>query len=212
MIGVDALYFLFAWLISAAAASWLSERKGYGERVGLTFGLILSALGLLIVLVLPGRPGSKWRVDGWRAAPTAQVALPDDPGDSPATGSACAAIIRSPGFSLCQFGPGDLLGSLRYRERQWAAADETDTASRLLWPTGDPGHLLPGFRSGQPQAGRHALAEHLSVRGGQAGRIAEDRKDAPALQSSFPDVSARKHTTGTTPSGWPLVLPGTTPM
>ena len=65
MIGVDALYFLFIWLISAAAASWLSERKGYGERFGLTFGLILSALGLLIVLVLPGRPGSKWRVDGW---------------------------------------------------------------------------------------------------------------------------------------------------
>jgi threonine/homoserine/homoserine lactone efflux protein len=65
MIGVNALYFVFVWLISAAAASWLSERKGYGERVGLTCGLILSALGLLIVLVLPGRPGSKWRVDGW---------------------------------------------------------------------------------------------------------------------------------------------------
>jgi hypothetical protein len=65
MIGVAALYFLFAWLISAAAAAWLSERKGYGERVGLTFGLILSVLGLLIVLVLPGRPGSKWQVDGW---------------------------------------------------------------------------------------------------------------------------------------------------
>jgi threonine/homoserine/homoserine lactone efflux protein len=64
-VGVNALYFLFIWLISAAAASWLSERKGYGERVGLTCGLILSALGLLIVLVLPGRPGSKWRVDGW---------------------------------------------------------------------------------------------------------------------------------------------------
>jgi fucose permease len=65
MIGVAALYFLFAWLISAAAASWLSERKGYGERVGLTFGLILSVLGLLIVLLLPARPNSKWRVDGW---------------------------------------------------------------------------------------------------------------------------------------------------
>ena len=65
MIGVNALYFLFAWLISAAAASWLSERKGYGERVGLTFGLILSVLGLLIVLLLPARPNSKWRVDGW---------------------------------------------------------------------------------------------------------------------------------------------------
>jgi hypothetical protein len=64
-IGAKALYFLFIWLISAAAASWLSERKGYGDRVGLTFGLILSALGLLIVLALPGRPGSKWRVDGW---------------------------------------------------------------------------------------------------------------------------------------------------
>ena len=65
-IGAKALYFLFIWLISAAGASWLSERKGYGERVGLTFGLILSVLGLLIVVLLPARPGSKWRVDGWR--------------------------------------------------------------------------------------------------------------------------------------------------
>jgi hypothetical protein len=63
-VGVNALYFVFIWLISATAASWLSERKGYGERVGLTFGLILSVLGLLIVLLLPGRPNSKWRVDG----------------------------------------------------------------------------------------------------------------------------------------------------
>jgi fucose permease len=65
-VGVNALYFLFAWLISAAAAAWVSERKGYGERAGLTFGLVLSVLGLLIVLVLPARPGSKWRVDGVR--------------------------------------------------------------------------------------------------------------------------------------------------
>jgi hypothetical protein len=53
------------WLISAAVASWLSERKGYGERVGLTLGLLLSAVGLLVVLLLPGRPGSKWSADGW---------------------------------------------------------------------------------------------------------------------------------------------------
>ena len=65
-IGASALYLLFAWLISAAAAAWLSERKGYGERVGLTCGLVLSVVGLVIVLLLPGRPGSKWRVDGWR--------------------------------------------------------------------------------------------------------------------------------------------------
>ena len=56
-VGAKALYFLFAWLISAAAAAWLSERKGYGDRVGLTFGLILSLLGLLIVALLPAGPG-----------------------------------------------------------------------------------------------------------------------------------------------------------
>jgi biotin transporter BioY len=63
-IGATALYLLFAWLLSAAAASWLTERKGYGERVGLAFGLILSALGLLIVLLLPARPGSAWQLEG----------------------------------------------------------------------------------------------------------------------------------------------------
>jgi hypothetical protein len=89
MIGVDALYFLFAWLISAAAASWLSERKGYGERVGLTFGLILSVLGLLIVLLLPARPNSKWRVDGWRPQ-RRKVTLQDDPGDPPGLDSGVA--------------------------------------------------------------------------------------------------------------------------
>ena len=64
-IGAKALYLLFLWLISAAAGSWRSDRKGYGERVGLTLGLLLSFVGLLVVLVLPARPGSKWKVDGW---------------------------------------------------------------------------------------------------------------------------------------------------
>ncbi len=63
-IGAKALYLLFIWLLSAAAAAWLADRKGYGESVGLTFGLILSAAGLLIVLLLPGRPGSRWKVEG----------------------------------------------------------------------------------------------------------------------------------------------------
>jgi hypothetical protein len=65
-IGAKALYLLFLWLISAAAGSWLSDRKGYGEKVGLTLGLLLSIVGLLVVLVLPARPGSRWKVDGWR--------------------------------------------------------------------------------------------------------------------------------------------------
>ena len=64
LIGAKGLYLLFAWLISAAAAAWLAERKGYGERLGLAFGLLLSVVGLLIVLVLPGRPGSRWKEEG----------------------------------------------------------------------------------------------------------------------------------------------------
>jgi hypothetical protein len=64
VIGAQALYLLFVWLLSAAISSWVSDRKGYGERVGLAFGLILSAIGLLIVLLLPGRPGSKWKTQG----------------------------------------------------------------------------------------------------------------------------------------------------
>ncbi len=63
-IGATGLYLLFVWLISAAAGSWLSERKGYGDRVGLAFGLLLSAIGLVIVLLLPGRPGSAWKREG----------------------------------------------------------------------------------------------------------------------------------------------------
>ncbi|MHB8656415.1 MAG: hypothetical protein ACYC91_00445 [Solirubrobacteraceae bacterium] len=65
LIGAKGLYLLFIWLISAAGAAWLADRKGYGERVGLTFGLLLSAIGLLIVLLLPGRPNSVWRTEGW---------------------------------------------------------------------------------------------------------------------------------------------------
>lgn len=64
-LGGTVMFLLFAWLISAAAGSWLSDRKGYGERLGLTLGLLLSVLGLLIVCLLPGRSGSRWRVDGW---------------------------------------------------------------------------------------------------------------------------------------------------
>jgi hypothetical protein len=64
-IGATALWLLFVWLISAALGSWISDRKGYGERVGLAFGMILSAIGLLFVLLLPGRPGSKWKTEGW---------------------------------------------------------------------------------------------------------------------------------------------------
>lgn len=63
-IGAKALYLLFLWLLSAAVAAWLSDRKGYGERVGLTFGLILTFVGLILVVLLPARPGSMWKREG----------------------------------------------------------------------------------------------------------------------------------------------------
>ncbi len=64
LIGAKALYLLFRGCCPRRCGSWLSDRKGYGERVGLTFGLLLSAIGLVIVLLLPGRPGSRWKVEG----------------------------------------------------------------------------------------------------------------------------------------------------
>jgi hypothetical protein len=63
-IGSKAIYFLFLWLLSAAGAAWVADRKGYTERVGLTFGLILTFVGLIIILLLPARPGSVWKVEG----------------------------------------------------------------------------------------------------------------------------------------------------
>jgi hypothetical protein len=66
LIGSKGLYLLFLWLLSAAGSAWIADRKGYGERVGLTFGLLLSVIGFVIVLLLlPSRPGSAWRVEGW---------------------------------------------------------------------------------------------------------------------------------------------------
>jgi hypothetical protein len=42
----------------------VADRKGYGERLGLTLGLLLTVVGFLIVLLLPGRPGSAWKREG----------------------------------------------------------------------------------------------------------------------------------------------------
>jgi len=64
LIGADALYLLFIWLASAIAASWLSNRKGYGERAGLATGLLLSAIGVIVWLVWPARQDSRWKVQG----------------------------------------------------------------------------------------------------------------------------------------------------
>jgi hypothetical protein len=64
LIGAKALYLLVIWLASAIAASWLSGRKGYGERVGLASGLLLTFVGPLIWLVWPARADSRWKQEG----------------------------------------------------------------------------------------------------------------------------------------------------
>ena len=64
VIGAEALYLLYGWLISAIAASWLSARKGYGEKPGLAAGLLLSVLGVLVWLVWPAKTNSRWKVQG----------------------------------------------------------------------------------------------------------------------------------------------------
>lgn len=64
MIGATALWLLYAWLASAIAASWLSDRKGYGERPGLAAGLLLPVVGAVVWLVWPARAGSRWRAQG----------------------------------------------------------------------------------------------------------------------------------------------------
>jgi hypothetical protein len=64
LLGVKALYLLYIWMASGIVASYLSARKGYGERVGLATGLVLSALGVLVWLLWPARPDSSWKTEG----------------------------------------------------------------------------------------------------------------------------------------------------
>jgi fucose permease len=63
-IGAKALYLTYAWLLSAIVASYLSNRKGYGERIGLASGLLLTIVGVLIWLVWPAKPDSRWKLQG----------------------------------------------------------------------------------------------------------------------------------------------------
>jgi hypothetical protein len=63
-IGAKALYLLYAWLASGIVATYLSERKGYGPKLGLAAGLLLSVIGVLIMLVVPARRDSRWKLQG----------------------------------------------------------------------------------------------------------------------------------------------------
>jgi hypothetical protein len=63
-LGVKALYLTYLWLISCVVSAWLSDRKGYGEKPGLTTSLLTSAIGVVIWLLWPAKPESRWKVQG----------------------------------------------------------------------------------------------------------------------------------------------------
>jgi hypothetical protein len=66
-IGAKAFYLLMVWLASAIAASELSKRKGYGEKVGLGTGLLLSLIGVIIWIFVPPKADSPWKQRKQRA-------------------------------------------------------------------------------------------------------------------------------------------------
>jgi hypothetical protein len=66
LLGAKALWLTYAWLLAAILGSYLSGRKGYGERVGLASGLLLNLLGPIIWLFVPAKADSLWkRVGPW---------------------------------------------------------------------------------------------------------------------------------------------------
>jgi hypothetical protein len=71
-IGAISLLLLYVWLLSAIAAGQLSRLKGYGEKPGLGTGLLLSLLGVIVWLVFPSRPDSRWRQIFQRRKPSAE--------------------------------------------------------------------------------------------------------------------------------------------
>ncbi|HEY6779893.1 MAG TPA: hypothetical protein VI111_03015 [Thermoleophilaceae bacterium] len=63
-LGAKALWLTYLWLASGIVASYLSARKGWGEKPGLACGLLLSFVGVLIWLVWPAKADSRWKLQG----------------------------------------------------------------------------------------------------------------------------------------------------
>jgi len=91
LLGSTALWLTYAWLASAIAGSYLSGRKGYGERVGLACGLLLNFIGVIIWLIVPPKAESLWKKVGPFGRPKAEKvaeeieAKGDDKGAAPAS-------------------------------------------------------------------------------------------------------------------------------
>ena len=64
LMGAWALWFCYLWLASCIIASYLSNRKGYGDKPGIATGLCLSVIAIIVWLVWPAKPESKWKQIG----------------------------------------------------------------------------------------------------------------------------------------------------
>jgi hypothetical protein len=71
IIGAKALLLLYLWLAGAIVSSYLSNRKGYGDRPGLATGMLLSVFGIIVWLVVPAKPESAWKRGGIVGRPRA---------------------------------------------------------------------------------------------------------------------------------------------
>jgi hypothetical protein len=86
LLGMNALWLTYIWLASSIGATWLSQRKGYGDRAGLATGLLLSLLGLIIWLLMPARADSPWKREGMFGRKRRPAAAPP-PGERPSGGA-----------------------------------------------------------------------------------------------------------------------------
>jgi hypothetical protein len=73
LLGATALWLLYSWLAAAIIGSYLSGRKGYGERPGLASGLLLNLIGPLIWLFVPARQDSLWKKVGPWGRPKVEI-------------------------------------------------------------------------------------------------------------------------------------------
>ncbi len=64
LLGAKALLALYLWLGAAIVASYLSDRKGYGEKPGLVTGLLISVVAPVLWLVVPAKQDSRWKLHG----------------------------------------------------------------------------------------------------------------------------------------------------
>jgi O-antigen ligase len=78
LLGAAALWLLYGWLLAAIVSSYLSDRKGYGEKPGLASGLFLYPLGVILWLVWPAREDSKWKQLGPFGRGKDQLERPSD--------------------------------------------------------------------------------------------------------------------------------------